>query len=806
MKTKIYLLLFLMGTMPMLASAQTSTITSIILDSTQYQVCDTTYYINISPQGTDYNSTTYGNFTFYGSNVINSVYNAEVIWGDGDTTLHTGTAVTVGTSIIWNVPISHLYAQDGMYTITVNLTDPTSNTTVTSMLDVTMGVCSAWLNPLAFLDCNNDGIVDSTITNGIPITISNANNTYTSTLTPNGISYYNVIPGNYTISIDPSWLSANNYLLSSITPSSIDFGFNNYVTSFYIDLICDPSQFIDYCLDGTAFCDANNNGVLDSTETVLGSVPLTLLLPNGSIYTETTDPNGLYSFNFFDNSVTGGQLIVDQNWLNANGYYNSSFFNDSLPPIFCGLNAEKNIPIICDTNSLSVGCINGYVFCDDNLNGVLDSNETIHTNAPVILEGGNFLITVYTDSNGYYSYTGWQFGIGDVFVSVDQNWQSNNSAFMNGSAILINNLNCANNNQVNLGLNCVTTVSCADLWTSVTPWIGYYQNTTNSVYLKYGNYGSSGPGNYTITLDYPSGVTPVTSSINNPNYTISGNTITWTLSSNSSYMYHTDVIYFNTPAGIVDSTFHVFSSTISSGTNDCDSSNNYSTLGMYVGNSYDPNDKSVNKPLIVDPSVQDEYTYVIRFQNTGTAPAQDVYIMDSLSSNLDLSTFKLIESSHPMQLVDLGNGILKFDFPQIWLPDSTTNEPASHGNIVYKIKEKTTLGEGDIIENTAHIFFDQNPAIVTNTTKNINTVGLGINTIETIGFNLYPNPTAGELNIVTEQKVAVINVFDLNGKLLMNYTTNNEITKLDVSHLSNGLYTIQVISDSKSSSTLFMKR
>ena len=805
MKTKIYLLFFLMGMAPIFANAQ-SGLTSIIVDSTQYDVCDTTYYINISPLGTDYGSNTYGNLTFYGANIMNSTINAQVIWGDGDTTLHSGTVVTVGTSIVWNNTISHLYAQDGAYTVTVVLTEPVSGTTVNTSFNINMGVCSSWLYPIGSVDCNNDGVIDNTINSGIPLTIQNGTNTYTSYPTAtNGVYFYNVIAGDYQVGVDPSWLAANNYIVTSIMPDSISFGFNTNVTTIQINLICDTSLYVANCLNGTAFCDANNNGIIDSLESPISGAPLTLYLPDGSTYSTTTDPNGLYSFSYTGNP-SGGYVYIDQNWLSNQSYFNSFYFNDTISDLTCSNNPTLNIPVICDTNSLSVGCIDGFVYCDDNSNGVLDSNETIFANAPVTLNGLGGQITVYTDSTGYYTYTGWQLSGGNVFVSIDQTWQSNNSAYVNANGVFINNLNCAGNNQTNLGLNCVTTVVCADLWTTVTPWIGYYQNTTNSVYLKYGNYGTAAPGSYTLTLDYPSGVTPITSSINNSNYTISGNTITWTLSSSATYMYHTDVIYFNTPSGIADSTFHVFSSSISSTTNDCDSLNNYSTLGMYVGNSYDPNDKSVNKPLIVDPSVQDEYTYVVRFQNTGTAPAQDVFIIDSLSTNLDLSTFVLIEASHTMQLVDLGNGVVKFDFPQIWLPDSTTNEPASHGNIVYRIKEKASLGEGEVIENTAYIYFDQNPAIVTNTTKNINTVGLGIKDAETLGFNRYPNPTAGELNIVSDQDVERINVFDLNGKLLLSTSTNNEITKLDVSHLSKGVYTVQVISATKSASTLFIKK
>ncbi|MBK9490010.1 MAG: hypothetical protein IPO07_15465 [Haliscomenobacter sp.] len=58
-------------------------------------------------------------------------------------------------------------------------------------------------------------------------------------------------------------------------------------------------------------------------------------------------------------------------------------------------------------------------------------------------------------------------------------------------------------------------------------------------------------------------------------------------------------------------------------------------------------------------------------------------------------------------------------FKNINLPDSTNNEPESHGFVSFRIKDRSGLAEKTTIDNTAYIYFDQNPAIVTNTTQNI---------------------------------------------------------------------------------------
>jgi hypothetical protein len=58
---------------------------------------------------------------------------------------------------------------------------------------------------------------------------------------------------------------------------------------------------------------------------------------------------------------------------------------------------------------------------------------------------------------------------------------------------------------------------------------------------------------------------------------------------------------------------------------------------------------------------------------------------------------------------------LKFLFPNILLPDSNTNEVASHGFIQYSVKLNAGLPEGTLISNRADIYFDFNQPVLTNT-------------------------------------------------------------------------------------------
>ncbi|MEM9547169.1 MAG: T9SS type A sorting domain-containing protein [Bacteroidota bacterium] len=137
--------------------------------------------------------------------------------------------------------------------------------------------------------------------------------------------------------------------------------------------------------------------------------------------------------------------------------------------------------------------------------------------------------------------------------------------------------------------------------------------------------------------------------------------------------------------------------------------------------SYDPNDKLVNPVYPFNYAlIREPLTYTIRFQNTGNAEAYDVVIRDTLHPLLNPATFQVIGSSHDSilntQLRD--NKHLSFSFININLPDSTSNFEGSQGFVMYRIEAYDSIPNGSEITNTAGIYFDLNPPVITNTTKN----------------------------------------------------------------------------------------
>jgi uncharacterized repeat protein (TIGR01451 family) len=160
-----------------------------------------------------------------------------------------------------------------------------------------------------------------------------------------------------------------------------------------------------------------------------------------------------------------------------------------------------------------------------------------------------------------------------------------------------------------------------------------------------------------------------------------------------------------------------FLATIDPVSGDLTPSNDTCRLKQLVTGSYDPNDKrEINAGKITSKQVADgDYlTYLIRFQNTGTDTAFNINVRDTLDAQLDWNTLDMISTSHAYNLQVKDGDKITWTFDDIKLVDSNHNEPASHGYIAYRIKPKATLVDGDIINNTAAIYFDFNLPVATN--------------------------------------------------------------------------------------------
>ena len=176
-------------------------------------------------------------------------------------------------------------------------------------------------------------------------------------------------------------------------------------------------------------------------------------------------------------------------------------------------------------------------------------------------------------------------------------------------------------------------------------------------------------------------------------------------------------------------------------------------------NSYDPNDKQgfprgYAEEHFIERKVDIEY--LIRFQNTGMAPAYQVEIRDTIPVEwLDPATVRPGASSHAYEWDMQENGVVVFKFPNIVLPDSNANFDASQGFVKFRVSQREDVPLGTQIKNAAAIYFDFNPPVITNQT--LHTVGENFILVKTdaplqptLQVKVVPNPARDQVRVQIE--------------------------------------------------------
>ena len=234
--------------------------------------------------------------------------------------------------------------------------------------------------------------------------------------------------------------------------------------------------------------------------------------------------------------------------------------------------------------------------------------------------------------------------------------------------------------------------------------------------------------------------------------------------------------------------------------NDNNANNNSAQNTQQIVGSYDPNDitESRGREIEINTFNDADYLYyTIRFQNTGTAPAYTVRVENLLGSQFDYSTLQMLHASH-IYTLDREDNHLSWKFNNILLTAEEDNEPASHGYIYFRVKPLPGYQVGDIIPNSADIYFDFNPAIVTNTfeTEFVD-AALSIKEVTDNSFKLYPNPAKTLVNITASTNVGIIatvKIYDLTGKTIYTSKANAASLAIDSSAFASGNYFVEVVS------------
>ncbi|MCL2624686.1 MAG: SpaA isopeptide-forming pilin-related protein, partial [Planctomycetaceae bacterium] len=158
-------------------------------------------------------------------------------------------------------------------------------------------------------------------------------------------------------------------------------------------------------ISGHVAADKNDNNILDAGDLFLPDVTIHLYDMNGNLVATTkTDANGYYIFN---NLKPGIYEVREEQ---PEGYYNGPNFLGTLGGEYRAADIMSNIFIAIagskgtdyDFLEYQGGCITGYVYEDNNNNGIRDPGEKGIAGVIITLydDKGNYLAEVVTDENG----------------------------------------------------------------------------------------------------------------------------------------------------------------------------------------------------------------------------------------------------------------------------------------------------------------------------------------------------------------------------------------------------------------------
>jgi hypothetical protein len=455
----------------------------------------------------------------------------------------------------------------------------------------------------------------------------------------------------------------------------------------------------------------------------------------------------------------------------------------------------------------------GFVVNDTNRNCQKDSTDAGIRNIRVRINSGNTSRVAITNAFGYYET--WM-PKGTFIITqelVVNNTILNPGVFQRCNLVPIS-LNANQGGQTYCGNNFYDSLSgCRDLkvalnrYTTTTP--GFSQNNI----ISYQNNSPNSIQN--VVLKYKM-TTNTTLTFASPTYTVSSNIISWNLGTLAPFASGSKTVKSLVPVNYGLGVVSIDSAWIEPYTADCNIANNKAVKVDTSVGSYDPNDKTAFPGGNIDTAVK-SLTYLIRFQNTGTAPARNVVVEDVITNNIDFNSIRLKSLSHEGQMLMEENRKLIFEFPNIMLPDSASDPEGSIGYITFTANLKDGISVGDEINNFADIYFDFNDPIRTNTAKNkvVLESNSSINDSDK-GYEIrfYPNPmTEGEANILMllqNSSNIQFNLFDIQGRLKWNFeklrSGNQFLIPVQWHDLPKGIYLLEVKIDGISKEAIRIER
>jgi hypothetical protein len=687
-----------------------------------------------------------------------------------------------------SIVAAHTYATQGIYTVTVTATAMGTLTSSGNAVVTTQNCMN--ISGYLFMDANNNCVFDATEQPNAfaQVTIATSTAVYPASSDQNGFYSFStpLVPGNYTVTPSVplgSSLScpAQSPFVSNIpTQTNVNFGYNP------------PAPSISGSLMDSTICNSFIYG---------GTLYFTSCgLPANTTYT--------ININFGDGNsapATVTSYNIGGGCMNNYGNVTHTYAAIGTYYLTATITGGGVTTVLYDTAFISnCGTVSGYTYLDANNNCIFDAGEQLPYQDIQVKLGNSILATGYSNASGYYNVQ-YPYISGNTYV-VEANPVGNaNTCYTASCPVALNYLvNTLTSSNLNFGF-VQNTTSYDNAVTGILAWCcGILQAGANRTFkINYQNY-LCGANNGTISVTLPSNFTYVSSSITPAS--IVGNVITWNYSNLTNMNWNNGIslvayVPFVNAANVpyANGDPICLSATISStspGTDQNLSNNTYNTC-FYIGTSYDPNDKHPfpkGEGMAGHIALGTELEYVIRFQNTGVFPAQQVYILDTLESDLDATSLQVLGTSHHMVFTQNGSA-LKFEFPNIMLPDSLSDPEGSMSFVRFKVKHNTNAPLGTIINNTASIYFDFNAPVITNTTINTLSLVQNVNEVSKSNrLNVYPNPAKETIQVSLSGTTFIhsVSIFNAMGIKVNEVNSDKNAVSISIKQLPAGVYFLQM--------------
>lgn len=598
---------------------------------------------------------------------------------------------------------------------------------------------------------------------------------------------------------DVSFLKFN--FISSIDQISFDFIF---ASNEYGTYQCGFSDVFAFILTDLNTGVSQNLAVIPGTTTPASVSTIRNFLYNSgcpsvnsqffSTYNVGSPSTSTMNMNGHTVPMTASATIIPNNPYSIKlviGDYNDTAFDSAVFLNANSFNIGNNPNLACNPDQIKM-----VSFVDANNNGTKDTGE-------LDFNLGSFKYELNNTTNSSYIIS--QDGVGYIFSldyadTHDLSFQINPeySGYYTCNTTFNDILITQGSNETTYYFPVTNTIPYADVEVIVipnnNPAAGFTYNNT-VVYKNKGVIPTSG----TVSFNHSPNVTLLTNSATSSVATTNGFTLDYT-----------NLLPFETRT--IDLSFSVPSiptvslgdniqttSAITSTVTDIIATNNTYELNNTIVGSYDPNDINEahgNEILFTDFGSDDYLYYTIRFQNTGTANANFISIVDNLPTELDGNSLVMLQASHNYNLTRKGSE-LKWFFENINLVPSSVNNTNSQGYVTFKIKPTAGYAVGTIIENAAEIYFDYNPAIYTNIFETEFVNALSSESYKLLDFAVYPNPTNNMVTIQNKDNAIISKVVlvDILGKNIKTSTYNSSEVSMDISNLNSGIYFIEIYSN-----------